>query len=141
MGKLGFNYCFWKSYHHILMHFVPQFQCFGMFLKLFQKLCLSLKNLCVSVCFDWSSLFFNQLKLVLKIFVSLCLFQSIESNTLINRKTYGKFFFFLIWFSIQTNTFSKGSLLFLSSYDLVKAKSQIFVIFVHSFCKDSLSLS
>ena len=134
---MGFNSCFWKSYNHILMHFVPQFQCFGMFLKLFQKLCLFLKNLCVTVCFDWSSLFFDQSKLVLKIFVSLCLFRSIKPNTSINRKSYGKFFKNKV--SDQTNTFSKSSLLFLSPYDSIKAHSQIFVVFVHSLCKVFLS--
>ena len=33
LGNLDLNSCFWKSYHHILMHFVHQFQCFEVFLK------------------------------------------------------------------------------------------------------------
>ena len=48
LGKLGFNSCFWKSYHHILMHCVPKFLCFEMFLKLFKKLCFS-QNFCESL--------------------------------------------------------------------------------------------
>ena len=45
LGILGLNYCFWKSYHHLLMHFVPHFntlscssfQCFDLFLNVFSK--------------------------------------------------------------------------------------------------------
>ena len=49
LGILGLNSCFWKSYHHILMHFVLQFKCFESFLNIFfQKLCFS-SNL-VSLC-------------------------------------------------------------------------------------------
>ena len=33
LGKLGLKICFWKTLHHILMHFVHQFQCFEVFLK------------------------------------------------------------------------------------------------------------
>ena len=69
--------------------------------------------------------------------MSLCLFWSIEPKILINRKSYEKFF--KNWFSVESNTFSKSSLTFLSPYDSVKAQSQFFVIFVHSFCKVFLS--
>ena len=64
------------------------------------------KLLWVSVCFDWSSLLFDQSKLFLKISVSLCLFRSIELNILINRKSYGKFFKKLI-FSWDKHFFKK----------------------------------
>ena len=84
---MGLNPCFWKSYHHILMHFVHQFQCFELFLIFFfQKLCFSSNfvSLCqsrliqsifqsieillklfkeASICFDWSNLFLDQSKL------------------------------------------------------------------------------
>ena len=106
MGKLGINSCFWKSYNHILMHFVPQFQCFELFLNLFQKLFFFLKfseslpisidptyfsinrnsfklSKEASVCFDWSKLFFDQSKLFWNCFkfflTSLCLFRSFET--------------------------------------------------------------
>ena len=45
LGILGLNYCFWKSYHYILMHFVPQFQCFELFLNVFFKKCVFSSNL------------------------------------------------------------------------------------------------
>ena len=40
---LGLNSCIWKSYHHIFMHFVPQFQCFELFLNVFSKTVFFLK--------------------------------------------------------------------------------------------------
>ena len=43
MGNLGINSCFWKSYHHILMHFVLKFQCFELILNVFQKTVFFLK--------------------------------------------------------------------------------------------------
>ena len=49
LGILGLNSYFWKSYHHILMHFVPQFQCFELFLNVFFKNCVFFSNL-VSLC-------------------------------------------------------------------------------------------
>ena len=53
LGILGLNSCFWKSHHHILMHFVLQFQCFELFLNVFffLKLCFS-SNL-LSLCQFW----------------------------------------------------------------------------------------
>ena len=97
-GKIGLKTLFWKTLHHILMHFVHQFQCFEVFLKCVfvifknfvfsQKFCEPLSNSIdplyfsfnrncfkslkeVSVCFDWSKLSLDQLKLLwscLKIF-------------------------------------------------------------------------
>ena len=90
LGKLGLKLCFWKTLHHIPMHFVHQFQCFKMFLKrvfVIFKNCVFSQNFCeplsnsidpiyfsisrncfkslkeASVCFDWSNLFFDQSKL------------------------------------------------------------------------------
>ena len=85
LGNLGLKFLFWKSYHHILMHFVLQFQCFESILNIFQKkkLCFFLKfseplpisidPLCftidrkilnmfekASVCFDRSKLIFDR---------------------------------------------------------------------------------
>ena len=34
-GNLGLKFLFWKSYHHILMHFVLKFQCFELILNVF----------------------------------------------------------------------------------------------------------
>ena len=53
LGNLGLKFLFWKSYHHILMHFVLKFQCFELILNVFfKKLCFS-SNL-VSLCPFWS---------------------------------------------------------------------------------------
>ena len=56
--------------------------------------------------------------------MSLCLFRSIEPKISINWKSYEKFF--KNWFLVESNICSKSSLSFLSPYDSVKAKSQIF---------------
>ena len=49
LGNFGLKFLFWKSYHHILMHFVLKFQCFELILNVFsKKLCFS-SNL-VSLC-------------------------------------------------------------------------------------------
>ena len=91
LGKLGLKLCFWKTLHHILMHFVHQFQCFEVVLpcvfilfkncvfsqKLCEPLSASIDPICFSinricfkifkeafVCFDQSKLIFNQLKLI-----------------------------------------------------------------------------
>ena len=91
LGKLGLKLCFWKTSHHILMHFVHQFECFEVFLKCVlvifkncvfsQKFCEPLSNsidpICfsinrncfkifkeASVCFDQLKLIFNQSKVV-----------------------------------------------------------------------------
>ena len=88
LGNLGFNSCFWKSYHHILMHFcssismlwvVPKFfskTMFFFFLKFSEPLPVLIDPIYfsinrnsfklskeASVCFDWSKLFFNRSKL------------------------------------------------------------------------------
>ena len=64
LGNLGLNSCFWKSYHHILIHFVPQCQCFELFLNVFSKTVFFFpQTLWASVHFDWSNLIFDQSKL------------------------------------------------------------------------------
>ena len=56
---------------------------------------------------------------------------------MINRKSYKMFF--KTRFSVESNTFSKSFLTFLSPYDSVKAQFQFFVVFDLSFCKVFLS--
>ena len=61
LGKLGLKQVFWNTFHHILMHFVHQFQCLEMFLKCVfvifkncifsQKFCEPLSALINPVCF------------------------------------------------------------------------------------------
>ena len=70
LGILGLNSCFWKSHHHMLMHFVLQFQCFELFLNVFfffQKLCFS-SNL-LSLCqFRLIHSIFRSIEIFLKMF-------------------------------------------------------------------------
>ena len=86
LGILGLNSCFWKSHHHILMHFVLQFQCFELFLNIFFKNWVFPQIYWASASFDWSILFFNQSKFFKKCF-SESLSVSIDRN----------------WFSINQN--------------------------------------
>ena len=76
LGNLGLKFLFWKSYHHILMHFVLKFQCFELILYVFSKTVFFLKfgeplpisidrkflNMFerVFVCFDRSKLIFDE---------------------------------------------------------------------------------
>ena len=95
LGKLGLKLCFWKTLHHILIHFVHQFQCFEVFLQwvfvffkncvfsqkfceplsaLIDPICFSINRICFKifkeafVCFDQSKLIFDQSKLVNQVF-------------------------------------------------------------------------
>ena len=128
---MGLTPCFWKSYHHILMHFVHQFQCFKMFLKFFQKLCFSLIFLWASVWFDWSNFFFDQSKLFWNCFK---IFNEPLSVS-INRNLWIKFLKNQIWL-VQT-TFSK---LFLSP-TRQGSTTIFFFVFLQISCKVSLSIS
>ena len=124
MGKLGLTPCFWKSYHHILMHSVHQFQCFEMFQKkFFQKLCFSLKFVWASVCFDWSTLFFDQSKLFWNCFK---IFNESLSVS-INRNSWIRFLKNQIWL-VQTNFF-KTFINFFLSLRLGKAPQRSFLSF------------
>ena len=76
LGKLGFKLVFWKS---ILSHSHAFYFLFSMLCGVFSKIRLFSLKCCFFQIFDWSNLFFDQSKLHLKFFVSLCLFQSIET--------------------------------------------------------------
>ena len=78
LGNLGLKFLFWKSYYHILMHFVLKFQCFELILNVFQKLCFFPQIWWASAHFDRSILFFNRSKIFKFDRESLCLFRSIE---------------------------------------------------------------
>ena len=139
-GKIGFQSLFLKSYHHILMHFVHQFQCFEVFLKcvlfFFSKLCFS-QNF-VSLCLFWliKSVFrsieivFKNLREPLSILINRNWFS-------INRKSWIRFFKNWVWL-VQTH-FSKVFQTFLSLSKSDKASYQFFVVFLRSFCKVFLS--
>ena len=73
------------------MHYVPQFQCFEMFLKLFQKLCFS-QNF-VSLClFRLIEYVFQSIEIVFKNFCEPLCVSIIRNCFSINRKSYGMFF-------------------------------------------------
>ena len=136
LGILGLNSCVWKLYHHILMHFVPQLQCFELFLNVFfPKTVFFLKfsePLLVSIDPFYFSINRNFYKIVL---MSLCLFRLIETVFRSFETRESGFLKTQIWL-VQT-TFSNFHLSLL----LGKAPLRFFVIFGQSFCKVFLSLS
>ena len=75
-GKTGFQTCVLEK------HFIPYscilFIIFNALRSYFFKYLVIFSKILFFQIFDWSNLFFNQSKLHLKFFVSLCLFQSIE---------------------------------------------------------------
>ena len=79
LGNLGLIF-FWKSHHHILMHFVLKFQCFEFILNFFQKTVFFLKfsePLPISIEPFYFSINQNFFKYVWE---SLWLFRSIETD-------------------------------------------------------------
>ena len=89
--------------------------------------------------FDWSNLFFDQSKFLLKFSVSTCLFQSIETDfrSIENRKwAYLKT---QIWL-VQTYI-SKLFKTFFSLFDSARLHRDFLVVFLQISCKVSLSLS
>ena len=75
-GKTGFQTCVLEK------HFIPYscilFIIFNALRSYFFKYLVIFSKILFFQIFNWSNLFFNQSKLHLKFFVSLCLFQSIE---------------------------------------------------------------
>ena len=88
LGNLGLIFLFWKTYHHILMHFVLKFQCFELILNVFfsktvfflkfgeplpisiDPFYFSINRNCLNMferasdCFDRSKLIFDRSKLI-----------------------------------------------------------------------------
>ena len=166
--KTGFKtFVFWNTFHHILIHFVHQFQCFEVFLKcvfvIFKNCVFFSKILWASFCFDWSNLFFDQSKLFsnflrkplsvlidpicfsinrncLKIFKrSLCLFRSIKTDFQSIENHESGFFKNRVWL-VQTY-FSKKISNFSLSPNWQGSPTNFFAIFLLNFCKVFLSLS
>ena len=137
LGKLGFKTCVLKkhfiSYSCIFISYLP---CFEVCL---QKSGYFSKKMFFQI-FDWSNLFFDQLKSFLKILECLCLVRLIE--TVFRSIEHCELGFFKTWILTFSKAlfqkFFKFSLtLSLSNSDLVPP--QIFVVFDLSFCKVSLS--
>ena len=72
---MGLNFVFGRAFHLILMHLFCYIQCFEVS---FQKICFFFSQKLFFQNFDWSNLFFDQLKSCFKIYVSLCLVRLIE---------------------------------------------------------------
>ena len=142
LGKLGLKFCFWKTLHHILMHFVHQFQCFEVFLKCvfdFFKTVFLLKNFVSLYLLQLIQSVFQIIEIVLK-FLKKPLSVSINRNWFsINRNSWIRF---LKYQSLTFQTyFSKRFSNFFSLFELDKASSQFFVVFLQIFCKVFLFIS
>ena len=135
--------CFWKVFHLILTHVIHKIQCFeeflhyfALFLKKKKKLIfpefrpieIAIKNVCESLSIlIGARLVLDQSKHFRPIE---SIFRSIE-NRVEN--------FLKIDLHVFKLTLSKVFQLFLSLYDSVKAPIQFLFVFLHSFCKVSLS--
>ena len=140
-GKTGFKTCVFEKYSisYSCIFFI-KFNA----LRSFYIIMLCFSQNCFFQNFDRSKLFFDQSKLRLKMFVSLCLFRSVLDWCWINRSIFNESKIVQrikkkkLIFTIQTHFFKSFST-FLSLYDSVKTPIQFFVIFLHSFCKVFLS--
>ena len=135
-GKTGFKTC-------VLEKLFISFLC--ILLSIFNALSSVFKNQVVFSkilffhIFDWSNLFFDQLKILLKFSESLYLFQSIKTDfRLIETRELG-FLKTHIWL-VQTS-FSKLFKTFFSLSNSARLHKEFFVIFLWISCKVSLSLS
>ena len=77
LGKRGLKLVFWKS---ISSHTHAFYSLYSMLWGVFFKNHIIFSKMLFFQNFDWSNLFFDQLKLHLKFFVSLRLFRSIETR-------------------------------------------------------------
>ena len=75
LGKLGLKLVFWKN---ISSHTHAFYSLYSMLWEVFFKNQFIFSKILFFQNFDWSNLFFDQLKLHLKFYVSLCLFRSID---------------------------------------------------------------
>ena len=121
--------CFGKAFPLILMHFISYIQCFE---ECFQKSSYFFLKRCFCQIFDWSKLFFDQSKFLLKFSMSFCLFRSIKNR---------KWAFLKIRSWPVQSIFLKKFSNFPLSLRLNKAPQQFFVISILNFCKVFLSIS
>ena len=76
-GKLGLKLVFWKS---ISSHTHAFYYLYSMIWGIFSKTRLFFSKILFFQNFNWSNLFFDQSKLHLKFYVSVCLFRLIETR-------------------------------------------------------------
>ena len=135
-GKIGFKTCVLER--HLISYSCILFLIFDALRSVFKNQVVFSKILVFQI-FDWSNLFFDQSKILLKFFMNFCLFQSIETDfrSIENHK----------WAFFKSQILTSSKHLFqkffkLSSLSLTQQGSTtIFVIFLPNFCKVSLSLS
>ena len=132
--KTGFKTCVLEK--HFISYsciFISYIQCFEV---CFQKSSYFSKKMFFQI-FDWSNLFFDQLKSFLKFLVSLCLVWLIEPvfRSIEHRESS----FLNMDLDLFKRAFSKVFSSFLSLSDSDLAPPQIFVVFDPFFCKVSLS--
>ena len=135
-GKTGF-----KTYvleKHFISYSCILFLIFNALRSVFKNQDIFYKILFFKI-FDWSNLFFDQSKFLLKFFVSFYLFRSIETDfrSIENHK---RAFLKVRSWPVQNIFFKKFSN-FSLSLRLGKAPQQFFVVFLLNFCKIFLSIS
>ena len=138
LGKLGFKTCVLKnisSYTHAFLFLI--FNALGYVFKN-SVFFFFLKKKELFQIFDWSILFFDQSKFLLKILVSLCLVRLIEPVFRSIEHCESSFFKHGSWL-FQKSFFKSFFSCFLSLSNSDLAPPQIFVIFYPFSCKVSLS--
>ena len=133
LEKLGLKLVFWKN---ISSHTYAFYFLYSMLWGVFSKIRFYFFKNAVFQIFDWSNLFFDQLKFLLKFCVSFCLFRSIEIDFWSIETRESNFLKTQFWL-VQTS-FSK---LFSLSPTRARLHRDFFVVFLQISCKVSLSLS
>ena len=135
-GKTGFKSCVLEK--HFISFSCILFLIFNALWSVFKNQVVFFKILFFQI-FDWSNLFFDQSKFLLKFFVRFCLFWSIETDfrSIENRK----------WAFLKVRSWPVQSIFFkkFSNFPIFlwlgKAPQQFFVVFLLNFCKVFPSLS
>lgn len=158
LGNLGLKFLFWKSYHHILMHFCSYISMLWVNSKCFSKtvffsskfgkplpnsidpFCFSIDrkflNLIerASVCFDRSKLFFDRSNLFQIVFIE-SLSVSIDWGCFSIDRNSWNMFFKKVRLSFSKGLFFKSFSTFLSLRVGYRLHHQFFVVFLQDFCK------
>ena len=137
-GKIGFNTCVLEK--NFILYSCILFIIFNALRSFFKNQVIFFQKILFFQNFDWFNLFFDQLKLHLKFFVSFYLFRSIETDfrSIENRKSA---FFFKIRSWLFQIIFFKSFSTFFSLSDSARLHKEFLVIFLQISCKVSLSLS
>ena len=130
--KTGFKTCVLEKY--FISYSCILFLIFNALRNVFKNRVIFSKMMFFQI-FDWSNMFFDQSKFLLKFFVSFCLFRSIENC---------KWAFLKVRSWLVQNIFFKSFSNFplsLSLPDSARLHKEFFIVFLQNSCKVSLSLS